>query len=117
MAATPLTSFKTTRVSGTPQAAIQGNNLAACDATEGNSFVNTGREILVLVTDGSARTVQFFDTKGVAVGGTVALAKEKTYAFGPFDRYNYGDPLVFKASNAGVTATVIRFNEQRTVQA
>lgn len=111
MAATKLTPTKSTRVTSSPVAAGVAGALAATDATEGNSFVNTGREVLVLTTDGSARTVAFFDKNGAAVGAATTLAKEKLFVFGPFKRYDYGDPLVFKASNEAVKAAVITLDE------
>lgn len=119
MAATALTAFATNRVGGKPDATAANKSPAAsfqaCDATEGNSFANTGRQVLVLQTGAASRTVQFFDANG-AVVQTVTLAESKTFAFGPFDVYNYGSTLTFKASNAAVLALVIKLNELKTAQ-
>lgn len=111
MAATKLTPTKSTRVTSSPAAAGVAGAFVETDATEGNSFVNTGREVLILTTDGSARTVAFFDKNGTAVGAATTLVKEKTFVFGPFKRYDYGDPVVFKTSNKAVTAAVITLDE------
>jgi hypothetical protein len=117
MAAAELTPFKSSRVTGKPSAApVQGGLAASTDATEGNKFANTGHEVLVITTGGTDRTITFFDSTGTAVGAAVAIPKEKTYVFGPFDRYNYGDPVVFKTSNADAKAIVVRLDEAKNVQ-
>lgn len=110
MAATPIVPTKSTRVTGSPGTPVAGA-LAAVDATNGNSFVNTGREILIVTTDANARTITFNDAAGTQVGAAVNLVASKTYVFGPFKRYDYGDPVVFKASNNAVTAAVITLDE------
>lgn len=110
MAATPIVPTKSTRVTSSPAAPVAGA-LAAIDATEGNSFVNTGREVLVVTTDANARTIEFFDKTGTKVGASLNLVASKTYVFGPFKRYDYGDPVKFKASNTAVTAAIITLDE------
>lgn len=112
MAATAIVPTKSSRVTSSPVAAGVAGALAAADATNGNSFVNTGREILVVKTDGTNRTITFFDKNGVAVNAAATtIAKEKIFVFGPFKRYDYGDPVVFKASNNAVEVAVITLDE------
>jgi hypothetical protein len=80
---------------------------AACDATNGNSVVNSPTLQLTLSnTDASSATV-VFTTPG-SVGGfdiedyTVTLAAGATKVFGKFDSSVFGGTLVFKASAATV---------------
>ena len=64
MAATSVTATKSTRVTNLPQKPVAGA-LAASDATEGNTFTNTGREIIVVSTGTTAtRTITFYDVNG-----------------------------------------------------
>jgi len=112
--ATAITPVKSTRVHpNSPTNAVQGA-LAAIDGT-GNTFANTGREILVLTTDGNARTVIFKDINGVAQA-TVNLAASKTYVFGPFRTDRFGTTVTFTASNAAVTAGVFTLDQPGNVQ-
>jgi hypothetical protein len=117
MAATPVTPFKSSRVTGKPNATpVAGpEGFVACDATEGNTVANTGRQIVLLKTGAAGRTVDFKDGNGNVVT-TVTLAEKKVFAFGPFDVYNYGSTLNFKASNVAVEVLVITLNEAKSVQ-
>lgn len=115
MAAAKLTAAKTSRVTRSVANAVANGGFVETDATEGNSFVNEGRQVLLLTTDGSEREVSFLDRNGVVVR-KVKLAKEKLFAFGPFDRYNYGDPLVFKTTNKAVKAAVVTLDELQSAQ-
>lgn len=112
MAAAALTPTKSTR--NTAGAGV-ASTPAAADATEGNSFVNTGREILVVQTDATPRTIQFFDKNGVSYK-TVTLAASKLYVFGPFDRYWHGATTTVKASNTAVTLAVVKLDELKGSQ-
>jgi len=99
---TVITPVAVTRAGATAAAA------AACDATNGNSVVNSPTLQLTLSnTDDSSATV-VFTTPG-RVGGfdiedyTVTLAAGASKVFGGFDSSVFGGTLVFKASAATVT--------------
>lgn len=115
MARTAVTGVKTSKVSGVP-GAVQAITPAAADATNFNSFANTGRELLLVVTDANARTIKFYDRAGAQVGSTLNLAASKTYIFGPFDVYNYGSTLNFDVSNTAVTVAVVALSDYRNAQ-
>lgn len=96
------------------------NAPAAVDAANGNSFTNTGRE-LIEITNGSGTTLTVtFITNGVYAVGTVqyaladinvSVSNATSKVCGPFDKttYNDGSNLVdvdWSTSNS-VTARVI----------
>lgn len=64
----------------------------AGDATNGNSFVNTGREVLVVDNVGaSSRTIQFRnEDSDAAIGSAVTIAANAMAVLGPFDPKVYG---------------------------
>lgn len=84
--------------------AISAGVADAADATNGNSFANTGNEVVVVRADANARTVQFRTAAGVAIGSSQALAANQLAVFGPFNPNVYGSSVCFLASNVAVTA-------------
>lgn len=115
MVATALT------VTTTSAAGVVVPAASSIDNGNGNSFANTGRE-LIQITNASGGSITItFITQGVytAVGGTtyniadlaVSLANATTRAYGPFDKtlFNDANALVQITWSAGgaITANVI----------
>jgi hypothetical protein len=106
MSATPLTSFKSSRVSG----GVVTGTPATADATEGNTYTNTGREILVVTADaGGPRTLEVFDVNGNSAK-TVTIPASKVAVLGPLSVHKFGTTVKVKASNAAVTVSVVKLS-------
>jgi uncharacterized protein (DUF697 family) len=115
MARTALTPV-TTAAAGVVLAAA-----AAVDAVNGNSFVNTGRELIEITNgSGSPITVTFITTQTYNIGAVtyaiadlaVTIAAGVTKACGPFDKTLFNDSAtgtvgVDFSSGTTVTARVI----------
>jgi hypothetical protein len=112
VAATSLTSFKSSGHSG----AVVAGTPSTANATEGNTYTNTGREILVVTADaGGARTLEIFDVNG-NVAKTVSIPASKVAVFGPLPVVKFGTTVKFKASNAAVTISVVKLSSAEGFQ-
>lgn len=80
----------------------------AGDAVNGNSFVNTGLEVLVVDNvGGSARTLIFKDKNGVALTA-VDVAANKMQVVGPFPVDKFGATVLFTPSHAELEMVVFQ---------
>lgn len=77
------------------------------DATDGNSFTNTGVEVLVVDNTGaSSRTIQFRDADDVAIGSAVTIAANRMAVLGPFDPNIYTATVAFLTSSTDLHVRV-----------
>lgn len=83
-----------------------GGTPEASDAANGNSFANTGRQVLVVDNVGaSSRTVTIRDKNGNNTG-VVTVAANKMQVIGPFPVDVYGETVKFTSSHAELECRV-----------
>lgn len=109
MAATP---FTVTDSGGPSGATLPA--LGAVDATNGNSFTNTAREIIEITNGGGASITATFVTTATYQGYAIAdkaitIANGASMVIGPFDTGLYGTTVTVNwSSGTSVTARVLR---------
>lgn len=88
------------------------------DATDGNSFVNTGVEVVVVDnTGGSSRTIDFNDENGAAFSPAlqVTVLANRMAVIGPFDADIYGDSVTFLTSSTDLHARVFSIARTKNI--
>jgi hypothetical protein len=111
MSATPIVPVKVSRAAN---GVNETDTLAAVDAGNGNSFVNTGRELLIIDNgDASSKTATIVSTAtvdGLAVADLpVVVAAGKRAVVGPFPPSVYGSPVtVTWSAGTSVKAMVLQ---------
>lgn len=97
--------------------ALESGDPDVVDAVNGNSFTNTGAEVLVVDnTGGSSRTIQFRNADtDVAIGSAITIPGNDMAVFGPFSKRVYGATVAFLGSHTDLNVRVFNITRTRNI--